>query len=88
MKAGVMAKASSIISRVKISDKIITGSYSLIILLGGACGTGKSTLASTLSSLMKISDVVSTDTLRHILRSHLPKEGHEPLFGSTYDVVK
>ena len=49
-----MAKPSSIISRVKVSGKIIEGKYPVIILIGGACGTGKSTISTTLSNLLKI----------------------------------
>jgi 2-phosphoglycerate kinase len=87
-EAGCISKPRNIISKVKISSRIVSGDYPVVLLLGGACGTGKSTLASALSSQMRIGDVISTDTVRHILRGLLPRKGHEALFGSTYDVLK
>lgn len=41
---------------------------SLILLLSGASGTGKSTLASLLADRLRLTNVISTDTIRHCLR--------------------
>jgi 2-phosphoglycerate kinase len=47
---------------------------STIILLGGTSGTGKSTLASLLASRLGITKVLSTDSIRHLLRNFSSKE--------------
>jgi 2-phosphoglycerate kinase len=60
----------------------------LVILLGGTSGTGKSTVSSLLASRLGISTVLSTDTIRHILRNFLSKSTHGVLFASTYEAWK
>jgi 2-phosphoglycerate kinase len=60
----------------------------VIILLGGTSGTGKSTLASLLASRLGISTVLSTDTIRHIMRNFLNKSSHGILFASTFEARK
>ena len=54
-------------------------------MLGGPSGTGKSTLASLLASRLGISSVLSTDSVRHIMRNFMLKEENEVLFASTYE---
>jgi 2-phosphoglycerate kinase len=44
----------------------------LIVLLGGATGTGKSTLATRLAARLNISRIISTDAVRQVLRSVIP----------------
>jgi 2-phosphoglycerate kinase len=56
-----------------------------MILLAGTSGTGKSTLASLLGSRLGISTVLSTDTIRHIMRNFVAKEEDPILFASTYE---
>ncbi len=46
----------------------------LVILIGGATGTGKSTLATELAFRLGISHVTSTDMLREAMRAVLPRE--------------
>jgi len=46
----------------------------LIILLGGATGVGKSTIATQLAARLGITRVVSTDAIRQVLRSALSEE--------------
>lgn len=58
------------------------------MLLGGASGTGKSTLASLLASKLGISTVLSSDSIRHILRNFMTKEEKPVLFASTYETGK
>ena len=60
----------------------------LIILLGGASGTGKSTLASLIGARLGISTVLSSDSIRHIMRNFLLKEENGILFASTYETAK
>lgn len=59
-----------------------------MILLGGTSGTGKSTCSSLLASRFGISTVLSSDTIRHILRNFLSKEQYSVLFASTYEAWK
>jgi 2-phosphoglycerate kinase len=58
---------------------------SLIILLAGTSGTGKSTLASLLAERLKIHTVLSTDSIRHTLRGSHSKEAFPHLHVSTYE---
>ncbi|CAD8112601.1 unnamed protein product [Paramecium primaurelia] len=60
----------------------------LIILFGGTSGTGKSTASSILASRFGISTVLSTDSIRHIMRNFLSKEENPVLFASTYEAGK
>ena len=58
----------------------------MIILLAGTSGTGKSTLASLLASKMGITTIVSTDSIRHMLRSFTTQAEDPVLWASTYQV--
>ena len=56
-----------------------------IILLSGAPGTGKSTIASLIASRMSVNHIISTDSIRHAMRSNYPKEKFPTLHCSTYE---
>ena len=56
-----------------------------IILLSGAPGTGKSTIASLLASRMSVSHIISTDSIRHAMRTVYSKEEYPILHCSTYE---
>ena len=55
------------------------------MLLAGTSGTGKSTLSSLLGSRLGISTVLSTDTIRHVMRNFVAKEDDPIIFASTYE---
>ncbi len=57
----------------------------LIILLGGAAGVGKSTLATQLASRLGITRVISTDAVREILRSAFTAEMFPTLYSSSFE---
>ena len=57
----------------------------IILLLAGTSGTGKSTLASLLGAKLGISTVLSTDTIRHIMRNFISQKDDPILFASTYE---
>lgn len=57
---------------------------SVTLLLCGTSGTGKSTLASLLASRLGIKSVVSTDSIRHMMRSFSSEAKDPLLWGSTY----
>ena len=65
--------------------QFIEAKRNIIVLLAGTSGTGKSTLASLLGSKLGIATVLSTDTVRHILRNFVSKEESPILFASTYE---
>ena len=60
----------------------------MIILLGGTSGTGKSSVASLLATKIGIPTVLSTDSIRHILRNFFEKDSEPILFSSTYEAGK
>ena len=66
---------------------ILEQKKNIIILLAGTSGTGKSTLSSLLGSRLGISTVLSTDTIRHVMRNFVSKEECPILFASTYETA-
>jgi 2-phosphoglycerate kinase len=60
----------------------------LIILLGGATGAGKSTIATQLATRLGITRVVSTDAIREVLRSTLTREMFPTLYASSFEADK
>jgi 2-phosphoglycerate kinase len=57
----------------------------LIILLGGATGAGKSTIATQLATRLGITRVVSTDAVREVLRSAFTEEMFPTLYVSSFE---
>ncbi|XP_010279555.1 PREDICTED: P-loop NTPase domain-containing protein LPA1 homolog [Nelumbo nucifera] len=57
---------------------------SVTILLCGTSGCGKSTLSSLLASRLGITTVVSTDSIRHMMRSFINEKENPLLWASTY----
>ena len=57
----------------------------LIILIGGATGVGKSTIATNLATRLGITRVVSTDAVRQVLRSAFTAEMFPTLYASSFD---
>lgn len=60
----------------------------LIILIGGATGVGKSTIASQLAYRLGITRVVSTDAVREVLRSAFTPEMFPTLYASSFESDK
>lgn len=57
---------------------------SVTVLLAGTSGTGKSTLAGLLAARLGITTVLSTDNIRHMLRSFADEDKNPLLWASTY----
>ncbi|MBU4174369.1 MAG: zeta toxin family protein [Actinobacteria bacterium] len=57
----------------------------IIILMGGATGVGKSTVATILASRLGITRQVSTDIIREVMRSLLSPELIPSLFNSSFE---
>ena len=57
----------------------------IIILLGGATGVGKSTIATQLASRLGITRVVSTDAVREVLRSAFTADMFPTLYSSSFE---
>jgi 2-phosphoglycerate kinase len=57
----------------------------MIILIGGATGVGKSTIATQLATRLGITRVVSTDAVREVLRSSFTKEMFPTLYESSFN---
>lgn len=60
----------------------------IIILIGGATGVGKSTIATILASRLNINRVASTDAIREVMRASVSKKLIRPLRGSSYNAYK
>lgn len=61
---------------------------SLLILLSGTSGTGKSTLSNMLGATIKNSKLMSTDAFRQVLRCYLQKNEDPLVFASTFECGK
>ena len=76
----------SFVRRFKLTDWIFHSPKPVILLLGGATGTGKSTLAMELANRLRIRMVTSTDMIRETIRTILSPEVvpglHHHSFGS------
>ncbi|CAL9194869.1 unnamed protein product [Musa hybrid cultivar] len=57
---------------------------SVTILLCGTSGCGKSTLSALLGSRLGITTVISTDSIRHMMRSFVDEKQNPLLWASTY----
>jgi 2-phosphoglycerate kinase len=57
----------------------------LIILLGGATGVGKSTVATQLAARLGITRVISTDAIREVLRAAFSEEVMPTLYVSSFN---
>ncbi|XP_009367031.2 P-loop NTPase domain-containing protein LPA1 homolog 2-like isoform X2 [Pyrus x bretschneideri] len=57
---------------------------SVTVLLCGTSGCGKSTLSSLLGSRLGITTVISTDSIRHMMRSFVDEKENPLLWASTY----
>ena len=60
----------------------------LIILIGGATGAGKSTIATQLATRLGITRVVGTDSVREVLRSAFTEQMFPTLYASSYESDK
>lgn len=58
------------------ADALLQGDQGVIIMLCGTAGTGKSTLASLLGQRLGITTILSTDSIRHMLRYCLTHPSH------------
>ena len=56
-----------------------------IVLLSGAPGTGKSTIASLIASRMNVEHILSTDSIRHAMRTFYPQKDYPILYKSTFE---
>ncbi|KAK9279242.1 hypothetical protein L1049_012920 [Liquidambar formosana] len=57
---------------------------SVTVLLCGTSGCGKSTLSALLGSRLGITTVISTDSIRHMMRSFIDEKENPLLWASTY----
>ena len=62
-------------------------SVPLIVLIGGATGVGKSTIATTVASRLGIVRIVSSDAIREVMRGIFTQEMMPSLHASSFDVA-
>ena len=56
----------------------------LVFLIGGTAGSGKSTIATSVASRLEIARMQSTDMLREVMRTMIPKSAEPILHKSSY----
>jgi 2-phosphoglycerate kinase len=66
--------------------RVLSLDMPLVILLGGATGVGKSTIATMLASRLGITRVIPTDAIREVMRSMFTAELFPTLHTSLFDV--
>lgn len=60
----------------------------IMILIGGATGVGKSTIATILANRLNITRVASSDAIREVMRASVSEKLIRPLRGSSYEAYK
>ena len=60
----------------------------LVILLGGATGVGKSTIATMVASRLGVTRVIPTDAIREVMRSMFTAELFPTLHASSYETAR
>ena len=60
----------------------------LVVLLGGATGVGKSTIATMLASRLGITRVIPTDAIREVMRSMFTEDIFPTLHTSSFDAAR
>jgi 2-phosphoglycerate kinase len=60
----------------------------LVVLLGGATGVGKSTIATMLASRLGITRVIPTDAIREVLRSAFTEDIFPTIHTSSFDAAR
>lgn len=58
----------------------------LVVMIGGAAGVGKSTLASMLAARLGITRVIATDVIRQVLRAFFTAEGVPSVHSSAFEL--
>ena len=56
-----------------------------IVLVGGATGVGKSTIATIIANRLNITRIASTDAIREVMRASVSEKLIRPLRGSSYN---
>lgn len=81
-------KYPSLVKHYETWRKIMKKQKPMIILIAGGTGIGTSTLAMRLAWLLEIDHIVSTDSVREVIRQFLHKEVLPILHVSTYEADK
>ena len=58
----------------------------IVVLIGGATGVGKSTVATKLAARLGITRVIPTDTVREVMRTFMPAMQAPELHSSSFEV--
>jgi len=68
--------------------RVMNAKKPFLLLIGGATGVGKSTLAIEMASLLEIPYVISTDIIREMMKTFFTKELFPFIYYSSYTVGK
>ena len=75
---------SEVEQRLRVRHWFRTAKHPFVIFIGGASGTGKSTVSEAVAAKLGIAGVVSTDHIRETMRSVLNNQTVPTLFESTF----
>ena len=78
----------SLIPRLKARAWLSSGHETVLVLIGGTSGTGKSTVSEEVARRLGIPRVVDTDVIREVMRSVINPELIPPLFTSTFGAAE
>ncbi len=74
--------------RLKARAWLTSGRETVLVMIGGTSGTGKSTVSEEVARRLGIQRVVDTDVIREVMRSVINPELLPPLFTSTYGAAE
>lgn len=74
--------------RLKARAWLTSGQETVLVLIGGTSGSGKSTVSEEVARRLGVQRVVDTDVIREVMRSVINPELLPPLFTSTYGAAE
>lgn len=84
VEAGLKKKYPKLLKKYQKWQELMMRPKPIVLLLAGGTGIGTSTLAMRLAWLLEINHIISTDSVREVIRQFIPKDVMPILHTSTY----